>query len=310
MLLCVTPNPAIDRTAVVSNLRLDEVNRASTVHVAAGGKGVNVARAARTLGENVLCAGFLGGDHGTLFTALARREHLPGEWTTIDGETRSCMILLDPTQGHNTVINEMGPTVADEAWRQLIETVTTLSERASAVCLCGSAPPGTPLPRYAELLVRLREKKRTVWVDVAGEPLESARRTGGICLKVNRDEASVLAGRALDTLADIAQSAQMLVADGAPICIVTLGGEGAIMATEAGCWHATLPPIRRINAVGSGDSFLAGAATAQMRGESDESMLAWGVAAGAANAVSSGGGGFTYASFHALLGKVNVQPCS
>lgn len=307
MLLCVTPNPAIDRTAVVADLQLDGVNRAISVHVAAGGKGVNVARAARTLGEPVVCAGFLGGDHGSLFTALAANEGLPGHWTRISGETRSCMILLDPAHGHNTVINEPGPVVADSDWERLNQTLADLAARASVVCLSGSAPPGSPLPRYAELLTRLKSRDRPLWVDVAGQPLLLARDSGGVCLKVNRDEAGVLIGSRLTSAEDAANCARTLVGGGAPTCVITLGEEGAILASGAGCWQATVPPIQHINAVGSGDSFLAGAATAQSRGEPDAVRLAWGVAAGAANAASSGGGGFTRAAFDALLARVTVR---
>lgn len=308
MLLCVTPNPAIDRTAVVPGLSLDQVNRASSVLVAAGGKGVNVARAAQTLGEAVLCAGFVGGQPGSLFTTLAEREGLLGQWTPIAGDTRSCMILIDPVQSQNTVINERGPTVSRDDWDRLVTTVLEHASDASAVCLCGSAPPGTPLPCYTELLARLRQRNITVWVDVAGEPLELARQTGGICLKINRDEASALSGRPLPSLADVAQYARTLARAGAPVCIITLGEEGAVLASPSGCWHAILPPIQRVNAVGSGDSFLAGAATARVRGESDATALAWGVAAGAANATSGGGGRFTRETFDTLLRQVIVTP--
>ena len=307
MLLCVTPNPAIDRTVVVANLRLDDVNRAETVRVAAGGKGVNAARAARALGEPAICAGFVGGEHGALFTALATREGLRGHWTAISGETRSCLILLDPARGDNTVINEQGPVVTRGDWDRLIERVLELSTSATAVCLCGSAPPGTPLPCYAELLARLGKTGLPVWVDAAGEQLALAKQDGGVCLKVNRDEARALTGRRLAEVGDLAQAAHDMVNEGATMCVITLGGDGAVMASASGCWHATIPPIPRVNAVGSGDSFLAAIATAKSRGLPDANALSWGVAAGAANAASTGGGGFTREQFDELLSRVTLQ---
>lgn len=310
MLLCITPNPAIDRTVVVAHLQLDEVNRAVSVRVAAGGKGLNVARAARALGEPAVCTGFVGGRHGALFTALAVNEGLDAQWTAIEGETRSCLILLDSAQGDNTVINEQGPAVTREDWERLIAQSLELSAGATAICLCGSSPPGTPLPCYSELLALLRESGRPVWVDAAGEQLVLAKQAGGICLKVNRDEVSALAGRPILEVHELTQTAQKLVQQGAPLCIITLGGDGAIMATSSGCWHATTPPIQRVNAVGSGDSFLAGIATANGRGLPDTTALAWGVAAGAANAASAGGGRFTREMFDTLLNRVTVQPCT
>jgi len=66
MILCITPNPAIDRTLIVPKLALGNVHRAQQVIVAAGGKGLNVARAIRTLGGESLCMGFAGGYSGRL----------------------------------------------------------------------------------------------------------------------------------------------------------------------------------------------------------------------------------------------------
>ncbi|MFN8569315.1 MAG: PfkB family carbohydrate kinase [Kouleothrix sp.] len=68
-----------------------------------------MARVARTLGQPVICAGFLGGDSGRLVARLAEHEQLPGEWTWIDGETRTCTILVDQAGHDATVINEVGP---------------------------------------------------------------------------------------------------------------------------------------------------------------------------------------------------------
>jgi fructose-1-phosphate kinase PfkB-like protein len=72
MILCLTPNPAIDRTLVVPNLTLGKVHRASETIVAAGGKGLNVARAIRLLGGESCCMGFAGGHSGHLFADLAQ----------------------------------------------------------------------------------------------------------------------------------------------------------------------------------------------------------------------------------------------
>ncbi len=74
MILCITPNPAIDRTLIVPNLALGKIHRAQQLIVAAGGKGLNVARAVRTLGGESLCMGFAGGHPGHLLADLAQNE--------------------------------------------------------------------------------------------------------------------------------------------------------------------------------------------------------------------------------------------
>ena len=54
MILTVTVNAAVDKTLTVANLQLGHRHRAQQGLVMAGGKGVNVARALKRLGEPVI----------------------------------------------------------------------------------------------------------------------------------------------------------------------------------------------------------------------------------------------------------------
>src|SRR5689334_17362015 len=141
MLLCVTPNPALDRTLIVLRLRPGEVHRTQRVIAAAGGKGLNVARAARTLGYAARCLGPLGGSTGRLVAELAQREGLDGTWTWIAGETRVCTLVVEQAGGDATVINEAGPAVAAAEWARLSDDVLRAAGQADITCLCGSLPP-------------------------------------------------------------------------------------------------------------------------------------------------------------------------
>src|SRR5512133_1720831 len=102
MIICITPNPAIDRTLLLHSLTVGDVHRAENVIVVAGGKGLNVARAIRTLGSEPLCMGFTGGHAGRLLADLAQKEGLNSLWTWTDVETRTCTILV-PANGEATV---------------------------------------------------------------------------------------------------------------------------------------------------------------------------------------------------------------
>ena len=93
--ICVTPNPALDRTLEVPHLRPGAMMRATSARVAAGGKGVNVARALSTLGVEARCMGPLGGASGRILADLAAADGLNAAWTWCEAETRSCVILVD-----------------------------------------------------------------------------------------------------------------------------------------------------------------------------------------------------------------------
>ena len=123
MILCISPNPALDRTLVVDNLAAGGVHRAAQTLLVADGKGLNVARAARAFGELSTCAGFLGGSTGKQVAALAALEGIATLWTEIEGETRTDVIIVDSSSGDSTVINEPGPTVTARDWERLHTTV-------------------------------------------------------------------------------------------------------------------------------------------------------------------------------------------
>ena len=62
MIITVTLNAAIDKSLSVPNFRLGRRHRTVEQRTMAGGKGVNIARTLKTLGQPVIATGFAGGD--------------------------------------------------------------------------------------------------------------------------------------------------------------------------------------------------------------------------------------------------------
>ena len=97
MLLTVTPNPAIDRVLIVPGFRHADVCRVVAQNDAAGGKGFNVTRVARTLNLPVRACALLGGENGRRIARLAEDEGIDGAWRWIaQGESRICLLITDP----------------------------------------------------------------------------------------------------------------------------------------------------------------------------------------------------------------------
>src|SRR5213078_938216 len=107
MIITVTLNAAIDKTLAVPNFRLGRRHRAVEQTAMAGGKGVNVARALKTLGMPVIATGVAGGPTGTRII-----EQL-NDFVRIRDESRTSTAVVDPTTGDQTEINEKGPAVSD-----------------------------------------------------------------------------------------------------------------------------------------------------------------------------------------------------
>jgi 1-phosphofructokinase family hexose kinase len=306
MILCITPNPAIDRTLIVPNLALGDVHRASQTIVAAGGKGLNVARTIRTLDGESLCLGFAGGHTGHLFADLAQNEGLNSFWTWTNSETRTCTILVSEN-GDATEIDEPGLSVSSSDWKRLRRDVNKTISSQDLVCISGSLPPGSPLDAFKELLDITLQRSKQVWVDTSGEALDVALAYPGLCVKVNDDEISKSLGFDVKDMEAAKRALLTLLERGLAAGAITLGAEGALLATKVGKWRAQGPQVRVVSSVGSGDSFLGGLVSALNAGKDWSKALSDAVAAGTANTLSAGGGHFDVQEFKAIREQIQVQ---
>ena len=308
-MIFITPNPAIDRIIIVPGIRVGEVHRSSNSMVVAGGKGLNAARAVRSLGGISICMGFIGGNSGRFVARLAQEEGLECAWTSTRMQTRTCYHIIDETSGETTVVNEYGPVVKEECW-DLLETdiLATLSLRGietdGYICFCGSLPPGDTLSRFGGLIRTLGEAGHNVWVDTSGEALRVALDSAPAGIKVNAAEAGAALGRYSGTMEEVLAMTESIRSRGIPSVILTMGKNGAILANEQGTWQAAPPEVRAGSASGSGDAFFGAFILALEQNKSQPDALCDGVAAGAANTLAPGGGRFARATFDALRANV------
>lgn len=303
MILCVTPSPAIDRTARVDRLTYGAVLRPTEVVVLPGGKGNNVARAADRLGALVTTTGFAAGHAGRWLVEALDTEGLNPRFVPVAGETRTTYVTVDAS-GRSVLVYEPGTPVTAvdlEALRDLVET--DLLPTASWVAMCGAPPPGMGSDAYAALVDASHSAGRPCLVDVSGEALAAVLAARPDVVKVSREEADSVAGvRGVDALA----AACALVARGAALAVVTDGPHGAAAADAWTTWQVQVPPIRAVDPIGSGDAFTAGFIVALDAGGTIAEALTNAAAAGTANAESVGAGRFDLARQVDLAGGIRV----
>ena len=151
MILCVTLNPVLDTTFFVDEMRPVYRTEAQRVTYVAGGKGDNVARALRVLGEPAHALVALGGDTGRHVANLLAAEGIAATPAWVSGETRLQITVIDRALEQRAFYAPAVPfTVADRAeFRRRFED---LLPGAAAVCLCGSAPDAAAAELVPELL--------------------------------------------------------------------------------------------------------------------------------------------------------------
>ncbi|MDQ2996906.1 MAG: hexose kinase [Chloroflexota bacterium] len=290
MLLCFTPNPAIDRVLLAPGFRHAESVRVAEIRETAGGKGLNVARVARTLGLPTRVCGPLAGLTGRRIAALATDEGFDARWHWLAaGESRICMLVIDQDAPDTLTINERGPTTSAADWDALARLVTAEAAQVSAIAVSGSLPPGIATSQLTALLRELSSHS-TVYLDTSGAALAEALDLPLALVKVNAEELGEALGSQITTPAEARAAAVHVQARGPAAVIVTLGSAGAVAVDKGSAWLARSPAIAAISAVGSGDAMLAGVAVALAAQRGLAEALRLGVACGAANTLAVGAG--------------------
>jgi 1-phosphofructokinase family hexose kinase len=293
MIITVTLNAAIDKSLSVPSFQLGRRHRTVERRALAGGKGVNVARMLKTLGQPVIATGFQGGPTGTQIVAQLSEESILHDFVRIQEESRTNTAVLDPTTGEQTEINEQGPTIDPGELEQFREKLLYLARGAAIVVFAGSLPRGVEPDFYAQLVRAMHKLDVMTIVDTDGEALRLAVRAEPDVVSPNVVEAEELVGHEFNDDADHA---------GAVREIVSLGARSAIMTMPDGCWgqmltdgsprvyRVTVPPQDSVATVGSGDAFLAGYIAARYRGSAPAECLSFGVACGAESTGRLGAG--------------------
>jgi 1-phosphofructokinase family hexose kinase len=310
MIITVTLNAAIDKTLAVPNFRLGRRHRAVEQTAMAGGKGVNVARALRALGQPVIATGVAGGPTGTRIVEHLTEEGILNDFVRIREESRTSTAVVDPTSGDQTEINEHGPHVSDQELDLFVDKLLYLAKGAAVCVFAGSLPRGVDAGLYGRLVEEMRRLGVTTVLDSEGEPLLIATRRRPDVVSPNELEAEGLVGHEFSDEEDRRRALGEMVEMGAREGIITLAdgclavlGEGS----ERSLYRATLEPLEPVSSVGSGDALLAGFVAARYGGRDPESCLRFAVACGAESTQHFGAGVLEQREVERLLPEVRVE---
>jgi 1-phosphofructokinase family hexose kinase len=318
MIITVTLNTAIDKTLSVPNFRLGRRHRTVEQTTMPGGKGVNVARVLKALGQPVIATGLAGGATGTRLVDQLTQLSVLSDFVRIREESRTNTAVIDPTTGEQTEINERGPKVSEQEVELFVDKLLYLAKGASMCVFAGSLPRDVDTDIYAKLIRELRRLGVTTIVDTDGDPLRRAVRAEPDVISPNVLEAEELVGHefgdedddwaiAVREMCELgAREAIMTMADG---CFARMlpeandpGGEASLFRVKVG--SSALEPRAT---VGSGDAFLAGFVAARYSGRSTAECLAHGVACGAESTQHLGAGLIDPDRVARVLGEVTVE---
>lgn len=288
MILTVTLNPSIDKTLFVKELKVGDTNRVIRTETDAGGKGVNLSRIVVELGGKSLATGFLGGGAGAHVRSVLDDQGVEHEFVRLKGVTRTNVSIETEAQDAPTTFNSPGPNVGPEEWQRLLDRVAQLAKKAKWTAFGGSLPPGCPPDAFKRLIEVARESGSRSALDADGDPLKVGIEANPEFIKPNAKEAGRLLGSEVKTDQDAIAACKKLYERGIPYVIVSRGAKGAVLACDGGLFSGVSPTIEARSTVGSGDSLIAGFLWALEEGKQVDEALRYGLAAGAATALSDG----------------------
>ena len=309
MIITVTLNAAIDKTLAVPNFRLGRRHRAVEHTAMAGGKGVNVARTLRALGQPVIATGVAGGPTGTRIVEHLTEEGILNDFVRIREESRTSTAVVDPTSGEQTEINEHGPHVSEGELELFVDKLLYLAKGAAVCVIAGSLPRGVDAALYGRLIDEMKRLGVTTVLDAEGEPMRAATRRGPDVVSPNELEAEGLVGYEFSDEDDRRSAVREMVELGARESIMTLS-DGCLAMLGDGERHvyrATLAPLEPVSSVGSGDAFLAGFVAARYGGSGHEDSLRFAVACGAESTQHFGAGRVEQREVERLVPEVRVE---
>jgi 1-phosphofructokinase family hexose kinase len=278
-----------------------------------GGKALNVARAARTLGLDAAVIAVLGGHAGDWMEEQLAARGIRTRAVRVPGETRTCVSVLDRETGALTEFYEAGLEMDGHSWAVVEEALRLELAEApghaagALVIMSGSVPPGAPLDGYGRLTRLAADLGARAAVDVGGRHLEAALAARPWLVKVNLREAAEAVGSIGSDVDGALTAARELRRRGAAAALVTAGPQGAALADpDGGEWVVDPAPEMGPYAVGSGDAMLAGLAAALSRGLALPEAARAGAAAACASALRPGQGELDPKDVDRLLPAISV----
>lgn len=307
MIYTLTPNPSIDRSLTVPEIRFNSVLRSEVVRLDWGGKGFNVSRSLHYLGIESLALAWVGGGSGKMLADGLQSLGIQTDFVWVDKDTRTNTMIIEKSGDWHIKVNEPGPTISQDDIDQLFQKIESNARKDDLWILSGSLPPDVPENFYAELIELFKVRGSKVCLDTNGTALLLGSQAGPYLVKPNAAEASQIVGFEIKDKEDAKRAALPFLRMGIEVLGITMGEVGLLLATQKEMVFASPPKVHVRNAAGSGDSLLAGMIYAHLQGMDLLETARWGVATGTASVETEGVSEFDIARIQALLQEVKSE---
>lgn len=284
MIYTVTFNPSLDYIVSVNDFQLGKTNRTCAEQILPGGKGINVSTVLQNLDIENVALGFTAGFTGE---ELLRKMNSIGFHCDFIHLNSGCSrINIKMKDFDGTEINGQGPVISQEAIRQLMEKLERL-KADDILVLAGSIPESMPDSIYHDILAALNNRGILFVVDATNNLLLNVLEYHPFLIKPNNHELGEIFQVELSSRESVIPYARKLQEKGARNVLVSMAGEGAVLVAENGeVFMQPAPNGTLVNAVGAGDSMVAGFVAGWTQKKDYRHAFHMGISAGSASAFS------------------------
>lgn len=284
MIYTVTFNPSLDYIVSMDGFEMGRTNRTTGEQMFPGGKGINVSIVLGNLGIENTALGFTAGFTGEQIEREVQRMGLLTDFIRIDKGLSRINVKLKDYDG--TEINGMGPEIRQAHVNALYQKLERL-ETDDVLVLAGSIPKSLPDSIYSDILARLQTKGVLFVVDATKDLLLNVLQYKPFLIKPNNHELGEIFQVTLDTREAVVPYAKRLQEKGAQNVLVSMAGQGAVLVDALGAVHMLAAPEGNlVNAVGAGDSMVAGFLAGWTEKKDYGHAFRMGISAGSASAFS------------------------
>ena len=248
-----------------------------------------MARVVKRLGGQVAAIYPAGGVTGQLLCRLLERESVRSIAVPASEETREDFTVFEETTKQQYRFVMPGAPLGEPEWQDCLRSLASVEPRPNFVVASGSLPPGVPEDFFGRVARVAKGMNAKVIVDSSGPPLSAALKEGIYLIKPNLREFRELTGAGSADEGALVEAGRSLIdRDLVKFVALTLGPRGALFISHDRAFRADGLPIKPASVVGAGDSFLGAMVWSLANGNSLDTALRYGIAAGSAALLSPG----------------------
>ncbi|TYQ18097.1 UNVERIFIED_CONTAM: 1-phosphofructokinase/tagatose 6-phosphate kinase [Acetivibrio alkalicellulosi] len=283
MITTVALNPAVDKIYFIEDFKVGKMFRTDQIIKSAGGKGINVARVCKILGERVLVIGFKAGYTGDWIEKELVSIGVDVNFVKVEGEIRTNNNIIDKKNKTETEVLEIGHKTKLDDINRFLTVFDGILKQTKVLVLSGGLPQGCPNDFYKVLIEKAKFKNTLVILDTSGEFLIEGIKAKPDMIKPNLRELSTIVNKQLTEIDDIVKVCKDIVRSGIAVVTVSMGDKGALLVTKEETLFAKVPSINAVNTIGSGDSLVAAFAVGFQRGYNIDEAFKFAMACGVNN---------------------------